>query len=97
MVHLGNFVASQKWLLLLTELKDLHKFCFLYCTHLMIGKEMKYRIKKARMPSVRIKCAANMAHSCTSIQTYIEWMRGPSCYMPWRASVHPFARSTFRK
>lgn len=49
------------------------------------------------MPTVRIKCIANMAHSCTSIQSCMELMRGPSCCMTWRASAHPFARSTVRK
>lgn len=63
----------------------------------MIGKEIKYRFKKARMPSARIKCTANMAHSCTSIQSCMKLTRGPSCFMTWRASVHPFARSAVRK
>lgn len=63
----------------------------------MIGKEIKYRIKKARMSSARIKCTASMAHSCTSSQSCMELTRGPSCFMTWSARVHPFARSTVRK
>lgn len=38
------------------------------------------------MPSVSIKCTANMAHSCASIQSCTEHTRGPSYQMTWRAS-----------
>lgn len=41
------------------------------------------------MPSVRIKCAANVAHSCTSIQSCVEHTGGPNCRRTWRASRLP--------
>lgn len=64
---------------------------------LMIGKEMKHRIKEVRMPSVRIKCTANMAHNHTTLQSDKALMKGPSHYMALGCKHAPFASRKVRK
>lgn len=69
------------------DLKALNKLCFLYRTLSTGWQRNKIKNQESRMHSVRIKCSANMAGSCTSIQSCVELMRRPSCSMTWRANM----------